>query len=143
MPICPVFKQIGERFGGFDLAVSLADPCSITHTDPLFLPIQFIPIGAFSPRAAFSPVHASPDDAVQIHLSVKSQRSIGMHWGCWTLSDEPFMQDPQRLEHACIEGDVDPGEFHTLYIGETLRQATGASSLMGVPSKEKVNSGCL
>jgi hypothetical protein len=25
MPICPVFKQIGERFGGFDLAVSLAN----------------------------------------------------------------------------------------------------------------------
>jgi N-acyl-phosphatidylethanolamine-hydrolysing phospholipase D len=25
MPICPVFKQIGERFGGFDLAVRPAD----------------------------------------------------------------------------------------------------------------------
>ncbi|KIM80612.1 hypothetical protein PILCRDRAFT_9427, partial [Piloderma croceum F 1598] len=95
MPICPVFKQIGERFGGFDLA--------------------FIPIGAFSPRFALSPVHASPDDAVEMHLLVKSQRSIGMHWGCWVLSTEPFGQDPQRLKQACVDRGVDTGEFSTLY----------------------------
>jgi len=95
--------------------------------------IQFIPIGAFAPRFALSPVHASPDDAVEMHLLVKSQRSIGMHWGCWVLSAEPFMQDPQRLKQACVDRGVDTGEFSTLYIGETSRQAGGTS---GLPSEQ-------
>jgi len=58
-----------------------------------------------------------------------------MHWGCWILSSEPFMQDPKRLQQACVERGVDADEFSTLYIGETLRQAAGTS---GVPSEEKV-----
>jgi N-acyl-phosphatidylethanolamine-hydrolysing phospholipase D len=58
-----------------------------------------------------------------------------MHWGCWALGDEPFMQDPQRLKQACVDGSVDPGEFNTLYIGETLRQTAGVT---GVPSELKI-----
>jgi hypothetical protein len=45
------------------------------------------------------------------------------------------MQDPKRLQQACVERGVDADEFSTLYIGETLRQAAGTS---GVPSEEKV-----
>lgn len=105
-PVCPVFEQLGERFGGFDFAL--------------------IPIGAFSPRGAFSPVHASPSDAVIIHKAIRSRRSIGMHWGCWALGDEPLMQDPKRLEEACAAVGLsvggDQGEFMTVYVGETVRQ---------------------
>jgi len=49
-----------------------------------------------------------------------------MHWGCWALGDEAVMQDPQRLNQACIDRGLDPGVFNTLYIGETLRQVIGA-----------------
>ncbi|KAF7980618.1 hypothetical protein HWV62_37404 [Athelia sp. TMB] len=110
-PVCPVFAQLGERFGGFDLAL--------------------IPIGAFSPRGAFSAIHASPADAVLIHRAIRSRRSIGMHWGCWALGDELFMADPQRLREACEaaglqkggEGEGEgEGEFVTVYVGETVRQ---------------------
>lgn len=126
MPVCPAFKQIGETFGGFDLAVRI----SLTHLRSHILThlLQLIPIGAFSPRGAFSPIHASPADAVEIHKYVRSRRSIGMHWGCWALGDEVFMQDPQRLKEACSEGGVDSAEFNTLFIGETLRQVTASSS---------------
>jgi N-acyl-phosphatidylethanolamine-hydrolysing phospholipase D len=121
MPVCPAFKQIGERFGGFDLAVS----CFITRGRRYYLltSLKLVPIGAYSPRHIFSSVHASPDDAVEIHLSVQSRRSIGMHWGCWALGDEVVMQDPKRLKEACEARGISPGEFDTLYIGETLRQA--------------------
>ncbi|KAF7982953.1 hypothetical protein HWV62_25266, partial [Athelia sp. TMB] len=84
--------------------------------------LALVPIGAFSPRGALSPVHASPADAVLIHRAVRSRRSIGMHWGCWALSDEPFMQDPKRLAEACAQGGVGAGEFVTVYVGETVRQ---------------------
>lgn len=45
-----------------------------------------------------------------------------MHWGCWALGDEQFMQDPKRLTKACVDRGVDTEEFNTLFIGETLRQ---------------------
>lgn len=61
VPCCPAFKEIGERIGPFDLSM--------------------IPIGAYSPRWFMSPVHCSPEDAVMVHLDIKSKRSVGMHWG--------------------------------------------------------------
>lgn len=39
-PVCPVFAEIGKKFGPFDVA--------------------FIPIGAYSPPYFMSAVHASP-----------------------------------------------------------------------------------
>ena len=36
-------------------------------------------------------MHCNPEEAVQIHLDVKSQKSIGMHWGTFLdLTDEPL-----------------------------------------------------
>ncbi|GAA95819.1 uncharacterized protein L969DRAFT_51286 [Mixia osmundae IAM 14324] len=100
-PQCPAFAQIGDTFGGFDLA--------------------FIPVGAFSPRTAFSSVHASPNDAVIIHKHIKSKRSIAMHWGCWALGDEIFSKDEERVAKACRDAGLDEKVFNTLNIGETLR----------------------
>jgi N-acyl-phosphatidylethanolamine-hydrolysing phospholipase D len=61
VPYCPAFKEIGEKFGSFDLAL--------------------IPIGAYHHRAAMSGFHASPSDAVRIFQDIKAKKGIGMHWG--------------------------------------------------------------
>jgi N-acyl-phosphatidylethanolamine-hydrolysing phospholipase D len=61
VPYCPAFKEIGEKFGSFDLAL--------------------IPIGAYHHRAAMSAFHASPSDAVRIFQDIKAKKAIGMHWG--------------------------------------------------------------
>jgi N-acyl-phosphatidylethanolamine-hydrolysing phospholipase D len=61
VPVCPAFREIGDRFGGFDLAL--------------------LPIGAYAPRAMWSCLHASPTDAVDIFKDVKAKRALGMHWG--------------------------------------------------------------
>jgi N-acyl-phosphatidylethanolamine-hydrolysing phospholipase D len=66
LEICPVFKEIGEKYGPFELSC--------------------IPIGAYSPRWFMSAVHCGPEDAVCVHLDVKSKKSIGMHWGTWILT---------------------------------------------------------
>ena len=57
--VCPAFKEIGDCLGPFDLAC--------------------IPIGAYNPRLYMSPVHLSPEDAVQVHLDIRAKQSIGMH----------------------------------------------------------------
>ncbi|KAG8892202.1 hypothetical protein FRB99_002883, partial [Tulasnella sp. 403] len=59
VPVCPGFKEIGKKFGSFDLA--------------------FIPIGAFEPRAAMSPVHCAPQDSVHVFKDINAKRAVGMH----------------------------------------------------------------
>ena len=59
------FKEIGKRFPPMDLSL--------------------IPIGAYAPRWFMKDMHCNPEEAVQIHLDVKSQKSIGMHWGTFMI----------------------------------------------------------
>eukprot|EP00246_Nothoceros_aenigmaticus_P002244 TRINITY_DN13062_c0_g1_i1.p1 TRINITY_DN13062_c0_g1~~TRINITY_DN13062_c0_g1_i1.p1 ORF type:complete len:361 (+),score=39.76 TRINITY_DN13062_c0_g1_i1:95-1177(+) len=98
-PVCPAFAEIGRKFGPFDAA--------------------FIPIGAYSPRYFMSAVHASPEDAVGIHLAVRSKQSIAMHWGTFVLTDEPILEPPVRLQQELSRLNLDPGVFITMKHGET------------------------
>lgn len=61
--------EIGEKVGPFDLAL--------------------IPIGAYSPRWFMSPIHCSPEDAVELHRDVKSKHSVSMikAWRMATVID--------------------------------------------------------
>ena len=34
--------------------------------------------------------HVNEEEAVQIHLNVKSKFSMGVHWGTFRLCDEPI-----------------------------------------------------
>lgn len=56
----------------------------------LYAPIKtsIIPIGAYIPRWFMGPVHVDPTQAIQIHKDVKSELSIGMHFGTFPLADD-------------------------------------------------------
>lgn len=54
-----MFKEIGERLGPFDLSA--------------------IPIGAYQPRDFMRPMHIGPEEAVAVHLDVRSKKSVGVH----------------------------------------------------------------
>ena len=96
------FQDIGERFGGMDLSL--------------------IPIGAYAPRWFMKDMHCNPEEAVQIHLDVKSKKSIGMHWGTFlNLTDEPLVEPPIKLREAVKNAKLEKGSFITLKHGETLR----------------------
>jgi N-acyl-phosphatidylethanolamine-hydrolysing phospholipase D len=97
---CPVFKEIGERFGGFDLAM--------------------IPIGAYRPRWMMQPVHADPGEAVQIHLDARSRRSVAGHWGTFVLTDEPLNEPPVLLEHELARRGIPATDFRVLKFGELI-----------------------
>lgn len=89
-----IFKQIGERFK--TMRVSL------------------IPIGAYKPNWFMSPVHVSPEEAVQIHIDVHSQLSIGMHFGTFPLADEGQEDPVQDLRSALSTRGISPEEFIVL-----------------------------
>ncbi len=97
---CPVFKEIGSRFGPMDLSV--------------------IPIGAYEPRWFMQPMHVNPEEAVQIHLDVRSRRSVASHWGTFCLTDEPMDEPPQRLRNALAAARLGEEEFRVLSIGESI-----------------------
>ena len=58
---CPIFQQIGEELGPFDLSL--------------------LPIGLFKPQNIMASVHCSPEQALEIHKEVRSKLSLGMHYG--------------------------------------------------------------
>lgn len=97
---CPTFKEIGARFGGFDLGM--------------------IPIGAYRPRWMMQPVHADPNEAVQIHLDVRSCQSVACHWGTFRLTDEPLNEPPVVLQQALARHNLPAEQFRALCFGETI-----------------------
>ncbi len=93
------FEEIGEKFGEMDFSM--------------------IPIGAYEPRWFMKSMHINPDEAVQIHLDVKSKKSVGMHWGTFILTDEPMKAPPKDLEIAKQKFQVATEDFVVMKHGET------------------------
>ena len=97
---CPVFQEIGTRFGPIDLAA--------------------IPIGAYEPRWFMKPMHVNPEEAVKIHQEVRAKRSVACHWGTFCLTDEPMAEPPNRLRAALQVAGLNESDFLVLKIGETV-----------------------
>jgi N-acyl-phosphatidylethanolamine-hydrolysing phospholipase D len=96
----PIFRELGEQFGGFDLAM--------------------IPIGAYNPRWLMHPVHLNPADAVQVHLDVRSRLSVACHWGTFRLADEPLEEPPTLLAQELAQAHVDPAKFLAIHPGDAI-----------------------
>jgi L-ascorbate metabolism protein UlaG (beta-lactamase superfamily) len=75
-----LFKEIGRRLGGIDVAL--------------------IPIGGYEPRRLMKLAHVNPDEAVWMHLDLRARISIAMHFGTFRLSDEGIDEPVRRLELA-------------------------------------------
>lgn len=90
-----VFSDIGQRLGPCDLGL--------------------VPIGAYQPRVLMAPVHATPEEAVQIGLDLGARQLIGMHWGTIRLTTEPMLEPAERFLAA--PGAIDR---RVMRIGETL-----------------------
>ncbi|KAK0191843.1 beta-lactamase superfamily domain-containing protein [Armillaria mellea] len=98
-PACPAFKEIGEHFGGFNLAM--------------------IPIGAYEPRWFMSTIHCAPQDSVRIFKDIRAKKAVAMHWGTWILMTEEVMEPPKKLAEECKKIGIEEGDFLISDIGET------------------------
>lgn len=72
-----------------------------------FQPIVFslIPIGAYEPRWFMKEMHINPAEALQFHQILKSQYSLGIHWGTFQLTDEGWEQPALDLKSAIAENN--------------------------------------
>jgi len=96
----PSFREIGQKFGGFDLAM--------------------VPIGGYEPRWLMQPMHLNPAEAVQVHIDIGSSLSVACHWGTFRMTDEPLNEPPEVLARELSARHIDPQEFRVLRVGETL-----------------------
>jgi len=96
---CSHFKNIGKRFGPFDLAL--------------------IPIGAYEPRKLMKPVHMNPEEAVQANLDVRGKKMLGIHWGTFVLTDEPMDEPPKKLYEAVETKKLLRDDYWVMKLGET------------------------
>ena len=96
----PHFKEIGEKLGPFDLAA--------------------IPIGAYEPRWFMKSHHVNPEEAVQIHKELRTQKSVAIHWGTFILTDEPLDEPPKRLAGALQKNQITQEDFLVPQHGQTL-----------------------
>lgn len=82
--------------------------------------VSMIPIGAYIPRWFMSPIHISPEEAVKVHKEVKSELSIGMHFGTFPLADDGQTQAVEELKKALKIHEMTDEEFIILNEGNSL-----------------------
>lgn len=93
-------KQSNSQGGGFDLAL--------------------IAMGAYEPRWIMQPLHANPTDAVQIHQDLGAKKSMGVHWGTFSITDEALDQPPKDLASARKAKNLTDDEIFVLPIGGSV-----------------------
>jgi L-ascorbate metabolism protein UlaG (beta-lactamase superfamily) len=82
-----VFRDIGARLGPFDTA--------------------FIKIGAYGPGAAWTDIHMTPEQAVQVSRDVGARRLFPVHWSTFNLAyhdwDEPIRRTLAEATRLGVE----------------------------------------
>ncbi|XOV86373.1 MAG: MBL fold metallo-hydrolase [Pseudomonadota bacterium] len=97
----PHFAEAAATFGPFRLAL--------------------LPIGAYEPRWFMKEVHLNPAEAVQAHIDLQAQQSVGIHYGTFQLTNEGIDDPLKDLEVARRKRQLSPESFFTLRVGETRR----------------------
>ncbi|EIW69391.1 hypothetical protein TREMEDRAFT_62255 [Tremella mesenterica DSM 1558] len=109
-PTCPIFREIRETYGNPTLSLlPIANGSVLPYLESL---IPFLRIDDDVTRH----VHLTPQDAVDVHREMRSDLSIGVHWGTFTSSRRTQstikdLNDAKRLR--------DVNSFHVGDVGQT------------------------
>lgn len=91
----PHFKEIGDKYGPFDLTL--------------------MECGQYDPR--WSAIHMLPEETVQAHIDVKGELLLPVHWGAFTLSLHEWSDPIERVTKEAKRLGVN---IATPQIGESI-----------------------
>ncbi len=97
----PHFQYAAEKFPNIELAL--------------------LPIGAYEPRWFMKYQHMNPEDSVKAFQDLKAKHALGMHFGCWQLTDEAIDEPQQNLETSLKASSIDSARFLVPEVGGTYR----------------------
>ncbi|WP_324957481.1 MBL fold metallo-hydrolase [Oligoflexus sp.] len=80
----------------------------------------FLPIGAYEPRWFMRYQHTNPEDAVMAHQDLKAKHSIGIHFGCFQLTDEAWDAPARDLKIALAKYQVPERDFEVPQPGQVF-----------------------
>lgn len=95
----PHFKEIGEKYGPFDVAL--------------------MECGQYDER--WSAIHMLPEETVQAFIDVKGEVLIPIHWGAFTLAFHDWYDPIERVLKAAKQNDLN---IATPKIGELMNIST-------------------
>jgi N-acyl-phosphatidylethanolamine-hydrolysing phospholipase D len=64
--------------------------------------------------------HVDPAQSIDVHLEVKAQQSLPIHWGTFQLTIEPILEPAQLLVEEMKRRGLDLEQFQPAKIGDTL-----------------------
>jgi L-ascorbate metabolism protein UlaG (beta-lactamase superfamily) len=94
-----LFRAIAERFPKIDWAM--------------------IPIGAYEPVWFMKDQHIGPEDAGRAFELLRARTFVAMHWGTFSLTDEPLGEPPERIRSWFRDRGIDDARLWVMDVGET------------------------
>lgn len=82
--------------------------------------LSLLPIGGYGPRWFMKYYHLNPEDAVKAHLDLGSDRSIGMHFGTFQLTDEGIDDPVREFKLVREKYNIPENKFIILDQGQAL-----------------------
>ena len=65
------------------------------------------------------PEHVDPEEAVQIAVDCGARAALGIHWGTFSLTDEPYGEPEARLNAAVRSASLNATNMVALHPGDT------------------------
>jgi L-ascorbate metabolism protein UlaG (beta-lactamase superfamily) len=93
---CVHFRQVGNRYGPFDLTIMENGQYGVNWPD----------------------IHLMPEEAVQAHLDLRGKKMLPIHWGSFNLAGHNWWEPIERVSSEALRLGVD---LLTPRIGQTLK----------------------
>ena len=63
--------------------------------------------------------HVNPEEAVLKHRDIRAGYSAAIHWGAFSLTNEPMEEPPNRIRESLKEAQITEERFFLMRHGET------------------------
>ena len=73
--------------------------------------VAVLPIGAYAPRWFMQTQHADPQESLQIAQACGASHMLGVHWGTFSLTDEPYAEPAKLLSATAAKQCISAQPF--------------------------------